>query len=459
MRSGNAWPAALLLAAGCRVGAVPEREPGVRMPDSWTAGAEGEMSRSPWWRDLAQPDLASAVEEALLANRDLAAAAARVEAALARARIAGADRLPGLSGTVGRTRNKSIFVGVPLPDTITNTWTASLDLSWELDLWGRLAAGHDAARGEADAALADARAARHSIAARTAQAWLAWSEAGLQVELARRTAASYRSSADLLMERYEDGLTSPLDVRLAEANAAQAEALLAELGDQEQRAARGLEVLLGRTPHSGDLGTLALGEPPPPVPTGLPAELLERRPDLVAQAARLRAQDARLEQARASLLPALSLTASGGRTSDEVGDLLDGDFTIWSLAGNLTQPIFQGGRLRARVSAEEARSLEVLATYEGAVLQALSEVEVALAAERAFGQVEERQDAARTSARAARELAEDSYARGLVPWLEVLEAQRREFDSESGWLSARRRRLAARVDLHLALGGDFEEQR
>jgi outer membrane protein TolC len=191
------------------------------------------------------------------------------------------------------------------------------------------------------------------------------------------------------------------------------------------------------------------------VPVGLPADLLERRPDLASAAARIRAADRRADAARAALLPALRLTGSAGRTSDEVGDLLDGDFDIWSLGAGLTQPLFQGGRLRAAADRDEARVVEALAVYEGAVLAALGEVETALASEDALAEYEAGLAVAEDTARGAAELALDEYVSGRATVLEVLDAQRAHLDARAQRLTARRRLLDARIDLHLALGGGF----
>jgi len=214
-------------------------------------------------------------------------------------------------------------------------------------------------------------------------------------------------------------------------------------------------VLAGRYPAaliqtSGDLPPL-----PPPVPAGLPAELVGRRPDLAAARERLLAADARLASARAALYPRLSLTASGGRSSGELGDLLDGEFAVWNLVGNLSQPLFQGGRLRAGVDLASAGREGAVAAYAQTLLQAYAEVESALDAETYLQTQEQALCSAADEALAARRLAEERYARGLTDMVTLLTAQNSAFESESRWLATRRQQLEARLDLHLALGGGF----
>jgi len=460
----------LLLAAAATApacGTIELREPveaRIEAPESWLgadAGAPEPVSAA-WWSSFDSPALTAAVEQALAANRDLAVAAARVEQAAAQARIAGADVLPTVGASLSRDRSRNVYVGLPIPgaDPLTSystTWSAAIDVSWEVDLWGRVAAGRDAAEASLDAAWLDGRAAAHAIAGRTARAWIDWTAAAGRHELATTRAASLENTASIVRERYDAGLVPALDVRLVEANAAQAQAEVAAQREARERAHRALDALLGRVPTAAPGEAFALPEPPPPAPAGLPSELLERRPDLASAAARLRAANEQADAARAALLPALRLTGSAGRLSSDAGDLLDSDFDIWSLAAGLTQPLFQGGRLRAAADLEDARAREAAAAFEGAFLTALGEVETALATEAALADYEARLAVAGDSADAAYELALESYVSGRAALLEVLDAQRAALDVDAQRLDARRRRLGARVDLHLALGGGFED--
>jgi NodT family efflux transporter outer membrane factor (OMF) lipoprotein len=445
------------------------------LPERFGAGREGpdaaaealvapealEVEAGAWWRSFDDPALDAIILEALAGNHDLKAAAARVFASAAEARIVGADPLPQLALGLDAARAKRSFVGLPVPggnDVLTTRSTAfglSLDLTWEIDLWGRLRSRTSAALADLEAQAADHEAARLSLAAQAARLWFRISEAGRQVELARATVESFRATSLQVRDRYERGLRPPLDLRLALANAAGAEAVLAARREGLDRLKRQLEILLGRYPTAGLRPGNDLPPVPPPVPAGLPADLLLRRPDLKAAERRLQASAARLRAAKADLLPRLSLTAAGGTLSDELSDLLDESFSVWALAGNMLQPVFQGGRLIAGVDLAEASQVEALESYFQEVLAACGDVETTLAAESFLAEGEAALRLAAEESVAARALAEDRYAGGLDTFIVLLEAQRRAFTAESELLEVRRLRLEARVDLHLALGGGF----
>ncbi len=459
----------------CTAGPPPApRELGITPPERWSAAEAGEAPVGvpdvdrPWWSAFGDAELDRLVELALAANRDLAATAARVEAAAAQARIAGAASLPqaGLGVDAGRRRQN--FIGLPIPggeggvlSSTSTTYGGALTLSWEADLWGRLAAGESAAEAELSATRADLAGARLSLAGQTAKAWFAAVEGAGQVALAERTLDARRLTRDQIRRRFEAGLRSALDLRLAIANHSAAEAALAGRRRQLDASVRRLELLLSRYPGAELADRIAgrsLPAPPPAPPAGLPAELVTRRPDLAAAERRLEAAGLGIRQARAALYPRLSLTGSAGRLSGEVEDLLDSDFSVWSLASSLLQPLFQGGRLRAAVDLAEARYEELAERYAQTVLRAFGEVELALsAAGHLAAQAEALAVAAEQSAAAERQ-AEDRYRAGLAPYLAVLEAQRQAADTASRLIETRRLLLDARVDLHLALGGGWSER-
>lgn len=470
---GDLRPTALatLVLAGCAGVSAPEPPPvDLEPPAQWAAGGSGAPAtaaeQDPWWTAFGDPRLDELIREALAKNRDLIAAAARVDAALAQARIAGAALKPQADFDLTPARRRQNFIGFPIPSgtggvlsTTTTTAGANLNVSWEVDLWGRLRAGRGAARSNATAAAAELAAAELSLSGQTAKAWFAILEATRQVELARETLDNRRLNHDRIRRRYRRGLRPALDLRLAASSQSSAAALLAQRERQLDAARRQLELLLFRYPGAEVAHDIAAPELPPPpaaVPAGLPAEILTRRPDLVAGEQRLAAAGFVVAQARASLYPQLRLTGSAGRLSREAKDLLDSDFSVWSLAANLLQPLFQGGRLRAGVDLSEALHREVAAGYAQRVLAALAEVESALAAERFLAEQQEALAEASRQAVAAQVLAEDRYQSGLGDYLAVLEAQSRALTSQSLVLDAARQRLAARVDLHLALGGGIE---
>lgn len=456
----------LVAAAITGCASAPEYKPpdvDITTPAMWTAGAldtsAASLDDATWWHDFGVATLDSLVDEALAYNYDLAAAAGRVEQAAALAKIAGADKWPQLSAGVSGSRRKNIIVGIPIPGDKTiysNSFGASLDALWEIDLWGRIRKGESAALADFEASWAELIGFRLSIAGQTVKAWLALTEALQQVELAEQTVESFRASADHVRNRYIQGVRTALDVRLALANLAAAEALLEFREQQLDRAKRQLEILIGRYPSATIAVRAEFPSMPASLPGGLPSGLLIRRPDLVAAERRYAATLARISEARRAFFPRITLTGSAGTLSEQVEDLVKGDFSVWSVAAGLTQPIFQGGRLRANLARSHAVADQALAQYAQSLLNAFGEVETAIVAEQRLARrVEYTQEAADQSV-AAQSLAERQYAAGLVDYITVLESQRRALNTLSELITVKRERLDARVNLHLALGGGFD---
>ncbi len=456
-----------MLAAACASRTAVPGPVDFEVPRQWGSGhAKATQPPESWWDEFGDETLSKLIAEALAHNRDLQAAAARVAAAAAAARIEGAKRLPVIAASGNGSRQRRNFVGFPdftgsgsgptIFSTTFNQFGVSLDVSWELDLWGRLAEAHRAARAEFSAGETELLGARLSLAAQTAKAWFAMLEANRQLQLAQSTEASYRTSLERVAERYRRGVRPAMDLRLARSELAGARALVAARKRQFDAAQRQLEVLLGRYPAAeisgaAPLPTLTATE----VPAGLPADLLSRRPDLVAAAQRLDASGARVRQAKASLLPRIALTSSRGRVSDALSDLTSGDFGVWALATNLTQPIFEGGRLKAGVDLAQAKEEEARAAYVQTALRAYAEVESLLVAEQTEHARERELKRAAAEAEAAWKLANERYTSGLDDFISVLTAERNALSARSRYLSARRERLNTRVDLYLALGGGF----
>mgnify|MGYP001998910805 FL=1 len=433
------------------------------VPEQWTSASPDGAVGDHWWRDLGAAPLDTLIDQALAHNYDLKTAAARLASARAQARAADAPLWPGLSATGSGSRRKQNFVGFPIPggegrvlSTTSESYGVNLNLSWEVDLWGRLRAGAQAALADAQAARADYHGARLSLAAQTARAYFAAVEANRQVALSEATVENYRLSATQIQSRYRRGLRSSLDLRLGRSSLASAEATMQQRRQQRDIALRQLELLLGRYPNASVAVAIDLPDVTDPIPAGLPADLVARRPDLVAAERRLAAAERRLASAKRTLLPAISLTGTTGRSSNDLGDLLDGNFSVWSLLGNLSQPLFQRDRLRAGI--DQAASAEDLAlfAYAQSALRAYGEVEARLRAEAFLADQQQALTTAAAEASAARTLAEERYARGLSDLITLLESQRRAFDAESRLLSVKRQRLDARIDLYLALGGGFD---
>ena len=434
---------------------------GISAPEQWSGvQAQGDGVQAPgdpvvagWLSDLDDTLLNALVREAIDGNQDLRVAAARVRQADARARIAGAAALPRADISGGGTRRS---VGSASGQRTTgNTFDLSLGAAWEVDVWNRLADRTRAALLDEAASAADHDAARLSLAAGVARAWFNTVEASAQVRLGRQTVSNFQDNLAVVVENFRAGLASALDVRLERANLASAESRLAALLVERDALARGLEVLLGRYP--GDVIEIADTLPPlrGAVPVGLPADLLARRPDVRAAAARLAANDARLDAALKNRLPGLTLTGNGGVSSNALRRLLDFDSVLLAIAADLAAPLLRGGELRAERDLARAQIDEALAQYAQAVLVAFREVESALSAETFLAQQEAALQVAVRESQAAEELALERYRSGLVDIVTWLEARRRAFDARSALISISNQRLQNRIALHLSLGGDF----
>jgi NodT family efflux transporter outer membrane factor (OMF) lipoprotein len=436
---------------------------GVVTPENWAARSSvSGAGDSLWWREFKDEKLVAIIDEAFSRNHNLRIAAHSLRSALAQARIAGAPLYPQVGLSLDAARRKQNFIGFPIPGAedevlsrTNSTYGVALNVSWEVDLWGKLRAGQAAAVAEWQASRADYRGATLSLTGQVCKAWFATIEARRQVELAAATVENQRVSTEQVQLRYESGLTTSLDYRLALSNYARAEAAMFAREVQFDQTIRQLEVLLGRYPNATVELSFDLPEIKRDIPSGLPAQVLSRRPDLVAAERRLAARHEGIRNARAALLPQISLTASGGTSTDELKNLLSGDFSVWNLVGNILQPIFQGGRLRANVDLAESSADMAVAQYGLSVLNAFAEVEVALTGERLLAEREAALQVATDQAIAARQLAEEQYAGGIRDFITMLETQRSAYETESQLLSVRRERLDARIDLHLALGGNF----
>ncbi len=450
----------LTILGGCASG--PDQQPlsdsiPVVAPEDWTAESvalPGEPRA--WLADFDSPALTRLVDEALGGNFDLRAALARVDAARARADIAGADLWPQIQLNLDAERRRTVIeTGDGTTEVTDNRYRLEGAVTWEADVWGRIRNRSRAAAFDAFASEADYRAARLSLAAGVARSWFETIEAEQQLELARTVVRYFRESQEVTEGRYRRGIATALDVRLGRQNVASAESNLALRQRQRDAAARSLETLLGRYPAAGLEIPNELPRIVQEVPVGLPSDLLERRPDLIAARQRLSAAGERLLEANKNRLPSFRLTATGGYGSDELSRLLDYDALVWALIAGVAQPIFEGGRLSAERALAAADDREAWAQYAQAVLDAFREVESTLAAEAYLVDEEAALTRASEEAREAAFLALDEYRRGLTDIVTLLESQRRAVNSEISRLQVARLRLENRVNLYLALGGPF----
>lgn len=476
IRTGGITAATAIFAVSCAT--VDQELLTAQLPDRpavWAADASvGGEPTGDWVAAFDDPALSEIISEALTQNNDLRAAAANLTQARARARISRADLLPTVGANFSASRNAIVTNptsaaeagsgggsgggGAPV-DADKRLWINNFSLGgqvrWEIDVWGRLLDETRASYKDAAAAYADLAGAELSIAARTAQAWFALIEARQQRELAERDVTARESNLRVTDRRYERGVASSLDVRLSRSALGSSQANLALRQRLEKEAARSLEVLLGRYPSAELEATDALPLLPALDGAGAPGDILARRPDLVAAEARMDAAGLRSRVARKDLLPQFTLTSQVGTSGPELADLLDARRLAGNLIGGVMQPLFQGGRLLANSERARAAAEASVFNYVQTVLSAYEEAENAIAAETLLAVREDALRLAFEEAAAAEELTERRYSSGAATIFNLLDAQTRRISAESQYIQAKQQRVSNRVQLYLAIGGDF----
>ena len=451
----------VLLLAACA--AVPKQErPAVELPQAWKASAPPFAQDGRWWRIFDDRDLEKMVDEALAGNSDLLVAAARVDEARGILGEARSFLLPRVDGQASATRQRNSnrsatsFPGVPLE---YSDYRAGLQLSYEVDLFGRLRAGAQAARAELAASEASRDAVRLALAAEVAKSYYALRSFEQQVNLTKQTLSLREEALGLQRKRRNAGVIGDYELRQLEAEAAAARAQLPGLEQSREREEVALQVLLGRTPKEVYETGIARSDAQDEkllaavVPAGLPSELLLRRPDLIEAEQRLAAANARVAVARAEMFPSISLTGLLGSESASLSNLFSGPAMLWQLGAAVTQPIFSGGRTEARTAQAQARERALIAQYQQAVRVAFSEVRNALVAQtRARETYEAESERANALAETLR-LARLRYASGIASQLEVMDAERGLLAARAARIDALRAHRAAVADLFRALGG------
>ncbi|MGZ0018686.1 efflux transporter outer membrane subunit [Nitrosomonas sp. wSCUT-2] len=445
----------LLLLAVSACGTLPERrasDAGADIPQQW----EGQSIEQPvavsWVQTFQDEVLTKLIDTALKNNYELKAAAARVEAAAAQARIDGSPRWPQVFFSADYEEVKIREAG--FGSARFSVFEALFGVSWEVDVWGRIRDSHLAAVTEATAVQADFHGARLSLAARVAQSYFELAEAELQSAIIERSILDRRVIVGLVRGRFHRGLVRGLDVRLALNDLANAEAQLKQTRNRAQQISKRLEILLGNYPKDKVWTITQLPSLPPAVPAGLPAELLARRPDLVAAFNRLQAADLRTVSAQKLRLPRITLTATGGSRSVDLTELIDPRAAAWNVFAGLVQPLFTGWRIQGEIFRNQARAEEALNQYKNTALNAFREVEQALAAEEWLWQQETALRKAVEHTESSQKLAVYSYRNGIIEILTLLDSYRSTLNAQTAYLSVTRQLLSNRINLYLALGGD-----
>jgi len=421
------------------------------LPSSWAMVADrvGRVE-SGWLSNFNDPVLESLVYEAQANNLNLQAAAENVNASRALVTQAGSALAPQVGVSTG------VNDGGLLEGASTGGFTASFQASWELDVWGRLSSAEAAAFQSFQAAEADYKFAQYSLAAAVTRAYFVAIEAIQQLDLAQKVFDAVEETARITKVQFDNGLANEQDVSLSVSEVASAKDALASAQGGQRDAIRALELLLGRYPSA----ELAVGATLPKVPDsprpGLPSDLLERRPDLIAAERQVAAAFNRVDQAQAAKLPTVTLTGNLGGSSNGLSDLLNPANVAWQALGSLAAPLFTGGRLDAQVEAANAEQRAAVASYAQVALSAFSDVETALDLGRVLRQRQialiESLDASENALR----IANLRYGEGEISLLEVLQIQQRVFGARRNVVSVNRALLTQHVDLNLALGGDWD---
>jgi len=468
---------AIAFLSGCAVGPNYKR-PSVDVPVTYRAPADEASATAPaqqqatpqpappstaslgdekWWEVFQDKELQGLIRTALKNNYDVRIAATRVLQAQAQVGITRADQLPSLSagGSINSIQNPKIG---PIPSYELTQGQVIASAAWNLDFWGRFRRATEAARA---ALLADEWAQKQVIAtlvADMATNYFQLRQLDLELEIAKRTLSSRQDSLNLTQTLEQHGIDSLLDVRQSEQLVYTAATEVPDLERQIGQLENAISILLGNNPGDVPRG-LKLTEQPhfPEVPAGLPSALLERRADVRESEANLIAANAQIGVARAAYFPQISLTGSAGYESPALTSLFTGPAGLWNVTAGITQPIFEGGRLKSNVRLAEAQHQQLLLTYQQTIQGAFRDVSNGLIAYRKFREFRIQQEHLFEAARDAAHLSEVRFKAGTTDYLEVLTNETNSFSAELTLAQAQGNELVALVQLYQALGGGWQD--
>lgn len=469
-----ALPALLVLSASCSVGPsykrpsapVPpafkeEGPPPAATPGEWRPAEPREaIPRGKWWEVFGDPALDALEEQVSVSNQNVGQAEAAYRAARAVARGARADFFPAITGSASASRSQGSAhstPGVTGTSAPANLFDVSADVSWELDVWGRIRRNVEAGVAAAQASAADLESARLSFQAELATDYFTLRGVDAEKDLLETTAAAYEKALKLTTDRFHQGVVSGVDVAQAQTQLSTTRAQATDLSLTRAQLEHAIAVLVGKPPAELSIPTLPLTEAPPSIPSEIPSELLERRPDVAAAERQVAAANARIGVAVAAYFPTLGLTGSGGYGSSTISTLFTLPSRFWSLGASLVGTIFDAGKRRAAKEQAEAANDATVAAYRQSVLAAFEQVEDDLAALRILSEEAAQQADAIAAAEHALTLAETRYRGGITSYLEVITAQSAALADEKTSVELRIRRMTAAVDLVKALGGGWRE--
>jgi multidrug efflux system outer membrane protein len=456
--------AAVALTAGCAAVGPNYERPQMPIPAQYrfvegTAQAQS-LADSPWFQVFDDPALQTLVREALANNLDVQLAVARVEEARARAGVAKSFLYPqvdgGVSYGVRGASNTETQDGTPTDDTTHQNFAGGFQLSWEIDLFGRLRRQHEASLALLLASDQARRGVLVTLVGDVASNYFLLRELDLQLEIAHQTLRVNDDTVSYFRNRLDGGVSNRLELDRIQALRAQTAAAIPLIEQQIAIAENGLSLLLGRPPAPITRERLADADVPPAIPAGLPASLIERRPDVVQAEQILVAANADIGAAKAMFFPTISLTGFLGGVSGDLTKFLGGDGAVWSLGSGLFQPIFQAGRLKQNLAAMRARYDEALAMYRKAALNGYREVANTLVTIQKLAEVRVQRQVGVTALVDASDLARSRYDSGLASYIEILSADQDLFQQQLLLAQVRGAELRARAELYRTLGGGWQ---
>ncbi len=453
----TALAACFALLAGCMMG-PNYKQPELDLPTGEAADNFSIFTNAKWWEVFDDPVLNQLESDALVYNKDLQAAAARVDQARAAVGLAQADQMPSLSAAAesGRAGNDS--------GSGQTQSTAGLSVSFELDLWGKYRRLSEAARARLLASEAARDTVRLTLTADVANNYFALRMLDEQLLIAQRTLKARRENVRIYESRYKNGYSTEVDLKRVEANMASVQAQERQLQLKITQTETALAVLVGRSPREIVQSDITRGKSIeeltliPNVPENLPSDLLARRPDIRSAEGQLISSNANIGAARASYFPSIPLTASAGFASGALNSLFTGPAGVWAIGGQVLAPIFEGGKIRAQNKKAEAEYAEMLASYEKTVQGAFKEAYDALAANRLNREIYDSYKQQTAAMQRSYDLTKKQEDAGLIGVTDLLNVEENLLSAEMNLASARNDELSAIVNLAKALGGGWNTQ-
>jgi multidrug efflux system outer membrane protein len=450
----------VLAFGGCAVGPNYSR-PASPMQTTWkeTAATNNAPVLPPeWWQIFSDAELNALEAQAVEANQDLKRAVARVTEARALARSAKADLYPRISASEGYTRSRASGNRQSLPgqQLDTDDFNRGVDLNYELDIWGRVRRSIEASRADAAAVAADMSVVLLTLTSDVARNYHQLRALDAEKLVVEATIALRKDTVQLQETRYKAGLINEVDVTRARTEQANVEAELQGIIRGRAQIEHALAVLCGKPPGNFSVAASPLNGAPPEIPTGLPSQLLQRRPDIAEAEQRLQGDSARIGVAKAAFFPTIKLTGMAGLASADLGTALNWPARLWSVGPSISFPLFEGGKNKANLKAAEARYEQSLASYRSTVLNAFREVEDSLSDLSTLATQAAAVNRALVSARDTAALANERYQQGLSNYLEVVDAQRAALQAERQESQLRGQRSISTILLAKALGGGWE---